>query len=141
VTSAAAVLRVVLSLFVPPPVPIELVDVPPPSTSENVEAFVDPTRHSICLVTSSATYLWARRIERPEVDRDPFLKIASMIAHEAWHVRHGPDERAAYEAQLTTLAMLGREAGTPLYDTVARAMRTVLKRQTSPTQLVMRLQR
>jgi len=33
----------------------------------------------------------------------PLVKLASIIAHEASHVRNGPSERLAYEAQLQRL--------------------------------------
>jgi hypothetical protein len=33
--------------------------------------------------------------------------LASTLVHEAWHFNHGPDEAAAYEAQLTFLRLHG----------------------------------
>ena len=33
------------------------------------------------------------------------LKLASVIVHEAWHLRNGPDEVGAYEAQLIFLQL------------------------------------
>ena len=35
------------------------------------------------------------------------LKLASLIVHEAWHLRNGPDEAGAYEAQMTFLIRNG----------------------------------
>jgi hypothetical protein len=33
--------------------------------------------------------------------------LASTLVHEAWHFNHGPDEAAAYEAQITFLRLHG----------------------------------
>lgn len=35
------------------------------------------------------------------------LKLASIIVHEAWHFRNGPDEAGAYNAQIEFLAQRG----------------------------------
>jgi hypothetical protein len=56
-------------------------------------------------------------------------KLASIIAHEAWHVRHGPDERGAYEAQLTALMFVGVEPGSALYSGVVKSMQATLKKR------------
>lgn len=36
-------------------------------------------------------------------DKEAKIKMASIIAHEAWHVQNGPDENGAYGAQLAAL--------------------------------------
>jgi hypothetical protein len=46
-------------------------------------------------------------------------QIASVLAHEEWHVRHGLDEEGAYNAQLTALTSVG--AGPALFNSVMRA--------------------
>jgi hypothetical protein len=53
--------------------------------------------------------------------------VASVIVHEEWHLRHGRDERGAYVAQLTALAMLG--APSPLITDVRRSMTVAVERQ------------
>jgi hypothetical protein len=37
--------------------------------------------------------------------RQCILKLASIVVHEAWHLRNGPDEAGAYQAQLTFLQL------------------------------------
>jgi hypothetical protein len=64
-------------------------------------------------------------------------KLASILAHEEWHVKHGPDERAAYEAQLTTLIRLGVQPGSSLYIGVVRSMLTVLKKRPNKPDMVL----
>jgi hypothetical protein len=49
--------------------------------------------------------------------------------HEAWHLKHGADERGAYEAQLFTLLKLGATTESMVYQGVRRSMRSVLKAQ------------
>ena len=42
----------------------------------------------------------------PRSDQDRcLLKVASVIVHEAWHLRNGPDEVGAYQTQLIFLQM------------------------------------
>jgi hypothetical protein len=53
-------------------------------------------------------------------------KIASVVVHEAWHVRHPGDESGAYAAQLSALITMGVGPGNPLYLEVSRARRAVL---------------
>ena len=53
----------------------------------------------------------------------------SVIVHEEWRLRHGMDESHAYNAQLRTLARLGRGPGTLAYDGVWRSMLAVLEVQ------------
>jgi hypothetical protein len=40
-------------------------------------------------------------------DYSALAKIASIIVHEEWHLRHGLDEGGAYDAQLLTLTRIG----------------------------------
>ena len=57
---------------------------------------------------------------------DAMRKLASILAHEEWHVRHGPDEKSAYEHQLITLIRLGVGPGTGIYRSVQVSMLKVL---------------
>jgi hypothetical protein len=59
-------------------------------------------------------------------------KIASVVVHEEWHVRHPGDEEGAYAAQLNALAELGVGPGNPLYLDVWRARRAVLESLQAP---------
>ena len=67
------------------------------------------------------------RVRDPNADMESFRKIASIIIHEEWHLRHGVDERAAYEAQVVTLMSLG--ASSPLISSVRGSMLAVLDAQ------------
>ena len=102
--------------------PIKLVDAPVAGASSNVEGYVIAGIPVIHIVTSTPAFR-----EADCYDRTTLVKLASIIAHEEWHVRHGRDERSAYEAQLMTLMMLGAGPDTGVYHNVRRAMRHVLK--------------
>jgi hypothetical protein len=114
--------------------PIELVDVAPPGASPFVEGFVQPGREAIYLVTSSPAFRAARASGQRCGDRSAVRKIASVIVHEEWHLRHGPDERGAYQAQLSALLTMGADFTTPVFAEVSRAMRTVTTRRRAPVQ-------
>ena len=116
---------------------IVLVDRPPPGSSANVEAFVRHADQTIYLMTSSPAFREVQRSRHACGELIPLKKLASIIAHEEWHIRHGPDERAAYEAQLTTLIRLGVEPGSALYGSVVRSMQVVLKKRAQKPALVL----
>jgi hypothetical protein len=67
-------------------------------------------------------------------------KLASILVHEEWHVRNGPDEEGAYAAQLITLMRLGAGPGNPVYAEVARSRAAVRAelRHSSPSSPVAR---
>ena len=129
-SSAAVVLACALSLLgrsahsMPP---IELVDVPPIGVSPLAEAFVRHAERKIYLVTSSAVFQEALERDSRCGEIRAHKKIASILAHEEWHVLHGHDERAAYQKQLTTLIRLGVDPGSPIYGEVMRSMLKVTK--------------
>jgi hypothetical protein len=134
--TAAAVLVCVLNLLsgstsrLPP---IELVDTPPWDVSRNAEAFVryDPAR--IFLVTSTPVFREAQRMRHPDRSRAPFVKLASIIVHEAWHLNHGDDEEGAYDAQLIALLSMGVPSDSTLFHSVMRSKLTVTRaRQRMP---------
>jgi hypothetical protein len=111
--------------------PIELVEFPPIEASAQAEAFVRQPYTAIYLVTSSPTFQDAQRSVFKGCSGDllALKKLASVIAHEAWHVRHGPDERGAYEAQLTALLFLGVQPGSGIYAGVVKSMQATLKKR------------
>ena len=130
--SAASVLACALSVLgrseasMPP---IELIEIAPPGVSVNAEAFVLPGRRTIYLMTSS----WAFRDASREASAtrgcgitDATRKLASILAHEEWHVKHGSEEKGAYDWQLLTLLRLGLTPGTAMYRQVQVSMLKVL---------------
>ena len=118
--TAAAVLVCALNMLGRPLPPIVLLDVPPADASRSVEGFVRRNPDTIYLVTSTLAFQDARR-----GDKSAQRKIASIIVHEEWHLRHGADERGAYDAQLRSLLRLGELQERPLYRSVLRAMEHV----------------
>jgi hypothetical protein len=105
---------------------IELIRAPS-VVDENVEAFVVAGEQTIWIITTSEVFEVAARSACR--DDQAVAKVASIIAHEEWHVLHGADERGAYEAQLATLVRLGVPPQSPVYLEVLRSMRVVLGRQ------------
>lgn len=109
--------------------PIQLVDAPPSDVSRFSEAFTRPGSDTIYLITSTEVFRRVQEALPKCADYDAVRKLASIIVHEEWHVRHGPDERGAYQAQLTTLAALGAGMQTSTYDNVRRSMLRALRAQ------------
>ena len=107
--------------------PIELIDMAPPDVSSNAEAFVRRDTGTIYLITSSAVFKNAATVRDQCGYSDAMRKLASILAHEEWHVRHGPDEKAAYEYQLITLIRLGVGPGSGVYRSVQVSMIKVLE--------------
>jgi hypothetical protein len=106
--------------------PVDFVSQVPPGVSRFAQGYVHAPDAHIVLVTSSAAFADARRTVHPCTDVAAIREIASVLAHEEWHVRHGPDEEAAYDAQLTALLFVGAGQGSPLYDKVFRAKQAVV---------------
>ena len=104
---------------------IELIDVAPPYVSDGAEAFVQ--RGTIYLMTSSSAFQTALESRVGCTTSWAMQKLASILAHEAWHVRHGPDEKSAYEHQLITLIQLGVQPGSGVYRSVQVLMLRVLE--------------
>jgi hypothetical protein len=107
--------------------PIELIDIAPPGVSVGAEAFVSQDTRTIYLITSSTIFQDALNERKHCSDSLVMRKLASILAHEEWHVRHGPDERSAYEHQLITLIRLGVLPGSAVYRTVQVSMLRVLE--------------
>jgi hypothetical protein len=104
---------------------IELIDVAPSSVSVGAEAFVQ--RGTIYLITSSSVFVTALSARQGCSYSQAMRKLASILAHEDWHVRNGPDERGAYEAQLLTLIRLGLQPGSGVYREVQLSMLRVIE--------------
>jgi hypothetical protein len=107
--------------------PIELIDIAPPGVSVGAEAFVSLDSRTIYLITSSSVFQDALKERKHCSDSVIMRKLASILAHEEWHVRHGPDERAAYEQQLITLIRLGIQPGSGMYRSVQVSMQRVIE--------------
>lgn len=101
---------------------IELVSTRPVDVSANADAFVRDHERIIYIVTASDAFAHARCGSQRSM-----LKLASIIAHEEWHITNGPDERRAYEHQLATLMRLGAAPDSAVYRSVMRAMQQVLR--------------
>ena len=105
---------------------IRLIEWPPLGASAYAEGFVLAGDQTIYLVSSSSTFRDAQRSPSRCGNREAIRKIASVLVHEEWHVRNGPDERGAYLAQLTALAALGAGQNTRQYGEVRRAMQATV---------------
>jgi hypothetical protein len=105
---------------------IELIDVAPPYVSDGAEAFVQRDNRTIYLITSSSVFQTALSSRVGCSTSTAMQKLASILAHEAWHVRHGPDEKSAYEHQLITLIQLGVQPGSGMYRSVQVSMLHIL---------------
>ena len=106
--------------------PIELIDLAPPGVSAGAEAFVDQRTRTIYLITASSVFQTALRARQCSFSM-PMRKLASILAHERWHVLHGPDERSAYEHQLITLIQLGLQPGSSVYREVQVSMLRIIE--------------
>jgi len=105
--------------------PVQLVERAPPEISRSAEGYALYSDRRIVLITSTAAFRRARRAASRCGDVEAIRKIASVLAHEEWHLLHGPDEQGAYHAQLTTLASLGADSNSLLYQEVVRSMLAV----------------
>jgi hypothetical protein len=107
--------------------PIALIDIAPPEVSTGAEAFVRGESRTIYLITSSRVFQTALTLRQYCSAAPEMMKLASILAHEEWHVRHGPDEKAAYHYQLVTLIRLGQPPGTGIYRDVQTSMLRILE--------------
>jgi hypothetical protein len=139
-SNAVAVVACALSLLGRSPrtlPPIVLVDEVPIEASSQVEGFVRPFDGTIYLVTTSPVFRLALSSRYDCDTSNAMRKLASVIAHEEWHIRHGSEERGAYEAQLTTLLRIGVPPDSTLYTSVVRSMLAVLKKRNQKPDMVL----
>lgn len=108
--------------------PINLVEVRPPDVSIRAEAFVRGGDKTIYLMASSPALMRAQRARYKCGELNDLRRIASVLVHEEWHVRNGPDEVGAYQAQLMALRTLNAGSGNPVYAGVLRAMKEAVTR-------------
>jgi hypothetical protein len=107
---------------------IEFIDVAPAEVSAGAEAFVRRETGTIYLITSSPVFREARSRDSC-TPSFAIRKLASILAHEEWHVRNGADEKGAYHHQLITLIQLGLPPGSGVYHAVQTSMLRVLDAQ------------
>jgi hypothetical protein len=104
--------------------PVQFVAQPPPGVSRFAQGYVRPDTGEIVLITSTEAFTQARR-DRCE-DLDAIREVASVLVHEEWHVRHGPDEAGAYDAQLMALFTMGANPDGRLFRKIQQAKLAVL---------------
>jgi hypothetical protein len=102
--------------------PIVLLDTRPDDVTVTAEAFVRRNPDAIFLMTTTPAFRDAQR-----GNNDALRKIASILVHEEWHLRYGPSEKHAYEAQLTALMRMGLSDGRPVFNSVRATMIKVLQ--------------
>jgi hypothetical protein len=107
--------------------PIAFLEVRPPDVSARADAFVRRDDDTIYLVTTAPAFQRLQRSRDRCGDLNSVRSLASVLVHEEWHVRNGPDERRAYEAQLMALRAMNAGPGNPVYAAVNRAMTHTLK--------------
>ena len=107
--------------------PIVLIAALPGTVSPGAEAWTVYDEHGkgdrIFVYTRSRTF---RCASAPRWDQDQcLLRLASIIVHEAWHLRNGQDEAGAYEAQLAFLRLTEASAFLQLSETASQDIREV----------------
>ena len=107
--------------------PIVLIAALPRMVSPGAQAWTIYDEHGtgdrIFVYTRSRTF---RCASATRSDQDQcLLRLASIIVHEAWHFRHGPDEAEAYEAQLAFLRLTEASAFLQLSETASQDIREV----------------
>jgi hypothetical protein len=110
---------------------VEFIDRAPPGVSRLAQAYIKDTEPRIVLITSTSAFVRVRREKDRCRDLEAIREIAGVLAHEEWHVLHGPDEAGAYNSQLTTLLFVGADQNGSLYHKVMRAKQAVLSATTS----------
>jgi hypothetical protein len=107
---------------------IEMVDGRSPDSIATAEAWVRYNGDGsavpiIYLATDSLVYRDAAAMEYQHL-----VRLAGILAHERWHMRHGLDEVAAYNAQLSAMADLHANS---LYLTEVRLALARVRQQTN----------
>jgi hypothetical protein len=109
--------------------PVEFVTIRPAHVSADAEAFVERQDTRIFMIITTRAFSRARTAPDRCGDLQAIRKVASILIHEEWHVRHTDNEAEAYTAQLTALHSMNAGPGNPLYSEVSRAMRAALSRR------------
>jgi len=114
--------------------PIEILDTAPPYVSVGTEAFVRQSTGTIYVIGSSVVVRDASGSRGRCGDSQAVKKLASILVHEEWHIKHPGDERGAYYRQLIALQELGIKPGSAVYRDVQLSMQRVmeLRKHTRP---------
>jgi hypothetical protein len=104
---------------------VEFVEHVPAGVSASADGYAFYAEVRIVLVTSTSAFANARRARDRCGDVEAIREIAGVLAHEEWHVLHGPDEQGAYDAQLTALLYVDAGQNSPLFHKVMRAKQAV----------------
>jgi hypothetical protein len=107
--------------------PIEILDTAPPYVSVGTEAFVRQSTGTIYVIGSSVVVRDASGSRGRCGDPQAVKKLASILVHEEWHLKHRGDERGAYYRQLIALQELGIKPGSAVYRDVQLSMQRVLE--------------
>ncbi len=107
--------------------PVEFIDKAPIGVSPRAAGYVLRPEGRIVLITSTDAFTRARRTRDRCNEVDALREIAGVLAHEEWHVRNGPDEEGAYDAQLTALLTTGTRDDSPLFHKVKKAKLAVAR--------------
>lgn len=107
---------------------IQFVDKAPAYVSRLAQAYIQDPDARIVLVTSTSAFARARRAAFECSEVEAIREIAGVLAHEEWHVLHGADEEAAYDAQLTALLYVGADQNGALYHKIMQAKQAVTRR-------------
>jgi hypothetical protein len=88
--------------------PILLTSTLPPTVSVRAEAWTvfDEACKGDRIFVYTRTAAFQCASDANPLQRQCLFKLASIVVHEAWHLRHGPSEVEAYEAQLLFLRMI-----------------------------------
>jgi len=118
--------------------PVRFIAHPPPGVSRLAQGYALPDTGEIVLITSTEAFTQAQKSGCK--DPDAVREVASVIAHEEWHLRHGPDEGGAYDAQLMALLIAGENMDGPLFHKIKQAKLAVLAsaKRTGPGTLMAR---
>jgi hypothetical protein len=104
---------------------IVVVDRPPPDATVTVEAWVrfdTEGRAMPVIYVRTDTDLYRDAVRQ---DYQALVRLAGILAHERWHLRHGRDEVGAYTAQLSVMEYL--HANSMHLAEVRRALRRVMQ--------------
>jgi hypothetical protein len=113
---------------------VEFVEHVPAGVSASAQGYALYTEARIVLITSTSAFTKARRASDRCGDVEAIREIAGVLAHEEWHVRHGPDEQGAYDAQLIALLYVDAGQNSPLFHKVMRAKQAVSDRAKRPAE-------
>jgi len=106
--------------------PVRFVEKAPPGVSPRAAAYVVPGDGRIVVITSTDAFTQARNSKDRCNNLEALHESAGVLAHEEWHVLHGPDEEGAYDAQLTALLLTGADLDGALFQKIKQAKLAVV---------------